>query len=144
MLPTVRTNRAYNPSVFDYFFSNNALDNFWSNESSSYSPSVNISENDKAFNIELAAPGVDKKDFSINVDDKTLTIAYEHKQEEEQKNEDLKYLRREFVERSFTKNYTLPENVNSDKISAEYTNGVLNVSIPKVKENKISKLINIS
>lgn len=144
MLPTVRTNRVYNPSVLDYFFSNSALDNLWSNESNAYSPSVNISENDKAFNIELAAPGVDKKDFSINVDDKTLTIAYEHKEEKEQKSEDLKYLRREFVESSFTKNYTLPENVNSDKISAEYLNGVLHVSIPKVKENKISKLIKIS
>lgn len=144
MLPVFKTN-SYNPSLVDYFFSNNAMDSFWNNEERVFAPSVNITENDKSFQIELAAPGIDKSDFSMNVDGKVLTISYEHKEENEEKNDDVKYLRREFKSSSFTKHYTLPENASGEKISAKYDNGVLHVEIPKVKEpSKLSRLIKIS
>ncbi|PKP08001.1 MAG: heat-shock protein Hsp20 [Bacteroidetes bacterium HGW-Bacteroidetes-4] len=110
-----------------------------------FSPSVNITENDKSYQVELVAPGIDKKDFNLNVEDDRLTISYEHKEENEEKNDVKKFLRREFKSTSFSKSFTLPENVNADKISAAYQNGVLQVIIPKEKEkSKLSRLIKIS
>jgi HSP20 family protein len=133
------------PIMFDRFLNDNWLDNFWGENNSMFSPSVNITENDKSYQVELVAPGIDKKDFNLNVEDDRLTISYEHKEENEEKNDVKKFLRREFKSTSFSKSFTLPENVNADKISAAYQNGVLQVIIPKEKEkSKLSRLIKIS
>ena len=144
MLPMIHTKNSM-PIMFDRFLNDNWLDNFWGENNSMFSPSVNITENDKSYQVELVAPGIDKKDFNLNVEDDRLTISYEHKEENEEKNDVKKFLRREFKSTSFSKSFTLPENVNADKISAAYQNGVLQVIIPKEKEkSKLSRLIKIS
>ena len=144
MLPIVRTHSSF-PTFVNRFFNDNWLDNFTDEGVSSFSPSVNISENDKGFDVEVVAPGVDKKDFKINIDDKRLTISYEHKDEKEEKDENKKSIRREYSVSSFSKSFSLPDYVNGDKISAKYDNGILKVNIPKEKEQpKLSRMINIS
>jgi len=97
-------------------------------------PPANISETKEEFRVDLSAPGLTRNDFKIEVEDGTLTISSEKK--EESKNDN--YKRREFSYNSFTRSFQLPENVKEDKISAKYDNGMLHVSIPK-KEISISK-----
>lgn len=99
-------------------------------------PDANIIENHKDFRIELAAPGLERKDFKVEVDDGILTISSEKK--EEKKEEHKNYWRREFSYNSFSRSFKLPENSLSDKIEAKYENGVLNVVVPK-KEVSVSK-----
>jgi len=97
-------------------------------------PAVNISEGENEFTIEVAAPGLEKKDFKIDLDNDSLTIASvrEDKNEESQD----QYTRREFRYNSFSRSFTLPETVDAESISASHKNGVLNVSIPKKEEAK--------
>ena len=92
-------------------------------------PSVNITENPKDFTIELAAPGLDKKDFKIETDNHTLTISAEKKTEE--KEEKKNYSRQEFYYNSFSRSFNLPDNSLPDKITAEYSNGILKLMLPK-------------
>ena len=99
-------------------------------------PDANIVEKEKNFKIELAAPGLERKDFKVEVNDGILTISGE--KEEEKKEESKNYRRREFSYNSFRRSFTLPENCISDKIDAKYENGILRVLIPK-KEVTISK-----
>lgn len=143
MLPILNSANQY-PNALNRFLNDNWLDNFWGNDGIS-SPSINIAENDNEFTIELAAPGLDKKDFHVNVEDNRLVVSYEHKEENEEKGDDKNYIRREFKSSAFTKSFTLPDNVNADKISAKYHDGILDVSVPKVKEkSKLSRMIKIS
>ncbi len=102
-------------------------------------PAVNISENDKTWSIEVSAAGFKKEDFKIKLENDTLTIGAEHKQEEnlEEKN----YRRREFKQSSFSRSFRLAkENVNEDGISASYENGILNVTIPKKEKEEKENL----
>jgi HSP20 family protein len=99
-------------------------------------PSVNITEGDKNFKIELAAPGFEKKDFKVETDNGMLTISSE--KEKEDKEETDNYRRREFSYSSFRRSFQLPENSIQDKIEAKYENGVLKLTLPK-KEISISK-----
>jgi HSP20 family protein len=94
-------------------------------------PAVNVKETEKAFNLEVAAPGLEKDDFKIEVDKGFLTISAEKEESNEEK--DDQFTRREFSFRSFKRSFWLPEGVNADKILAKYENGVLNVELPKVK-----------
>lgn len=94
-------------------------------------PSVNVNENEKEFTIEMAAPGLEKKDFKLEVDNGYLTISSE--KEEEKKEEKKNYLRREYSYNSFKRSFVLPDNSVADKINAKYDNGILHVSIPKEK-----------
>jgi HSP20 family protein len=105
-------------------------------------PAVNIVENEGMFKLEVAAPGLAKEDFKINVEDKVLTISAEKKVETET-NEGEKILRREFVYSNFKRTFTLPENVNVKDIKAVYENGVLNVHLPKVEVKKLAQTIDI-
>ena len=118
---------------FDDFFTK---DLFWNgkNELTRFNstPAVNIKENDDSFELELAAPGLNKKDFKVEVNDDLLTISFEQKTENEVSEEN--YKRREFGHQSFKRSFTLPESVNSDKIHAQYESGVLNLVIPKSPE----------
>jgi HSP20 family protein len=114
-------------------------------EFASYVPSVNISEDEKNWNIEVSAAGFSKEDFKIKLENESLVISAEHKKEN---NESAKnYTRREFRKGSFSRSFTLPKGkVNEDGISATYENGILNLSIPKkemeqkdaLKEIKVS------
>ncbi len=92
-------------------------------------PAVNVRESDNLFNIEMAAPGYDKDDFSISCDNGILTIAAERKQENETKDDN--YTRREFGFSSFSRSFTLPTNTNEDDIKANYEDGILKLSIAK-------------
>jgi HSP20 family protein len=105
-------------------------------------PSVNIIENEGMFKLEVAAPGLAKEDFKINVEDKTLTISAEKKVETETK-EGEKILRREFGYSSFKRTFTLPENVQVTDIKAVYENGILNVHLPKAEVKKMVQTIDI-
>ncbi|MCE5175705.1 MAG: Hsp20/alpha crystallin family protein [Bacteroidales bacterium] len=101
------------------------------------SPAVNIVENKDGFRIEIAAPGLNKEDFHINIDKKVLVISSEKETKSESKDEnDEKYYRREFGYFSFKRSFSLPEYADTDKIKATHENGVLNVFIPKREETK--------
>lgn len=92
-------------------------------------PSVNITDNKEDYKIELAAPGYGKDDFKIEEEDGILTISSEKKAEkEEEKNN---YRRKEFSYQSFSRSFQLPENALPDKINANYTNGILTLTLPK-------------
>jgi HSP20 family protein len=92
-------------------------------------PSVNIKENGADFKIELAAPGLEKKDFKIEVENGQLVISAE--KEEEKKEENEKYRRREFSYNFFKRSFDLPENSVPEKIEAKYENGLLKLTLPK-------------
>ena len=105
-------------------------------------PSVNVIENGDSYRIELAAPGFKKDDFNVSVDDNLLTISGEVKSSEE--NKDEKFTRREFNYSSFKRSFNLPETVNNESIKANYEDGILSISLPKLEEVKaISKTIEI-
>ncbi|HPS10470.1 MAG TPA: Hsp20/alpha crystallin family protein [Paludibacteraceae bacterium] len=123
---------------FDRFFDNDLLD--WSNRNFSQTnttlPSVNIKENDDAFMVEVAVPGMDKKDFKIEVHNDLMTISSEKQEENETKNEKEHYTKREFSYQAFTRSFTLPATANGDNVSAAYDKGILLVTIPKKEEAK--------
>jgi HSP20 family protein len=117
--------RASFPGIFDA--------EIFEKDFSSNVPAVNISENDKSWNIEVAAPGFKKEDFKIKLENDVLTVSAEHKQEENA--EEKNYRRREFKKSSFSRSFRLKkENVNEDGISASYDNGILNLILPKKEE----------
>ena len=107
-------------------------------------PAVNIKENADEFSLEIAVPGKKKSDFNIDVDNKILSISSETKEEQEHKEEN--YTRREFGYSSFKRTFTLPDTIESDKISAQYKDGILTVHLPKKEEakDKPAKRISIS
>ncbi|MDR0801013.1 Hsp20/alpha crystallin family protein [Fluviicola sp.] len=97
-------------------------------------PAVNIKENHKDFDVELAVPGFKKEDFKVNVENNVLTINAEKK---EDKNEETsKYTRKEFTYSSFSRSFSLPENINSEKIDAKYSDGILRLRVPKKETTK--------
>lgn len=111
------------PSMFD-------LDgNFSRLGFSTQVPSVNITENNQEYKIHLAAPGLEKKDFRIEVENNMLTVSSQKEQEtSEEKNN---YRRREFSYQSFSRSFQLPQNTQSDKIDAHYQDGILQLTLPK-------------
>lgn len=98
-------------------------------------PAVNVKEDADAFNLEMAAPGYEKGDFNIVVEEEVLTISTTVKEAQEAK-EGEKYTRKEFNYGTFKRTFNLPDTVDSTKIGANYTNGILSVSIPKKEEAK--------
>ncbi|QCK17054.1 Hsp20/alpha crystallin family protein [Mangrovivirga cuniculi] len=97
-------------------------------------PAVNVKESEDSYNIELAAPGMKKKDFNIELEDNVLTISADKKEQETE--EDENYTRREFLYTSFLRKFTLPESADGEKIKASYTDGVLDIFVPKKEEAK--------
>jgi HSP20 family protein len=111
-------------------------------------PAVNILEAENAFNIEVAAPGLEKENFSITVDEDVLTISSEVKNESEETDKKGKFTKREFSYQSFKRSFTLDEDsVDTEKITASYEKGVLHVNIPKkvkTEEVKVAKTISVN
>lgn len=108
-------------------------------------PAVNIRETNDAYMVEMAAPGMKKEDFKIELDGTSLSISSEHKEEKNDKDGD-NYKRREFSYQSFYRTFHLPKDVvDSEKINAKYENGILRLQIPKREEakHKPARLINI-
>jgi HSP20 family protein len=136
LFPSLATNifdtgRLLDPNIFDL-----DLDLFDNEGGSLVVPEMNIIENAKDFTVELAAPGLERKDFKVELDEDTLTISAE--KEKEEKENGKNYRRREFSYNSFSRSFTLPENVIADKVDAHYENGILKLTLPK-KEVSISK-----
>ena len=105
-------------------------------------PSTNIIEKNDGFELHMAVPGVEKKDVKINMEKNVLNITSE--KEAEKEDEGTKYARREFVYGTFCRSFTLPDTIDTEKISADFKNGILKVTLPKKEETKISKEISIS
>ncbi|NLD62764.1 MAG: Hsp20/alpha crystallin family protein [Bacteroidales bacterium] len=131
MLPMI-TRRNYKPLTLSDFLNEDFFPTF--TRSSTSLPAVNIREDEKAFYLELAVPGMNKNDLKIEVKDEVLTISAEQKDEKQEEHEG--YRRREFSYSSFCRSFYLPENVNGDKIGASYKDGILNVEIPKMEEEQ--------
>jgi len=112
-------------------------------QSEPWAPAVNISEADDKFTIDIELAGVDKEDVDISVKDGILSIKGEKKMKKEEKDEDNKYHRVEISYGEFVRSFTLPKDVESDKISASYDAGVLKLDVPKGEEQK-PKQISIS
>ena len=121
-------------SFFEDFF-NQFPSRLTNDEFTNSSVPVNIKETEKAYNIEVVAPGMDKTDFKLNIDNNTLTISAEKKVENNQNTERI--VRKEFTYKSFARTFTLDESINAENIQARYENGVLNIELPKKEEAKI-------
>lgn len=136
------------PSLLDDIFGRELFN--WENNNFSATsttlPSVNIKESDDKFEVELAAPGMDKNDFKVTLNDSLLTIS-SSKNDEKETVED-NFTRREFSYQSFQRSFKLPNNVvDEENIKANYDNGLLHLVIPKkeeAKENKAPRVIEIS
>jgi HSP20 family protein len=141
MLPTI-TKRAFRPFYMPNFFDDDFFPVLTGRTTAM--PSVNIKEDDKFFTLELAVPGIDKKDLKIDINEDVLTISSEAKNESEENKDG--YKRKEFSYTSFCRSFYIPENVNKDKIEANYKDGILAVELPKEEEekNKITRQIKIS
>jgi len=121
------------PTVFGDFFNDFVNGDTMNKELLNYVPAVNISERANDFMIELAAPGVSKEDFKVEVENGILMIS---SQKSEEKKEDSRFTRREFSYSSFKRSFSLPEHVQTDNIEATYNNGVLVLVLPKKDEAK--------
>jgi len=116
------------------------MENFWDTEKffddelvrRDFMPAVNIKDDNKTFEIEVAAPGMKKEDFKVTVENGMLVIAAERKEEKEEK--EVNYTRREFAFNAFRRTFLLPENVDAEKIEAKYDNGILHLFMKKTKE----------
>ncbi len=141
MTPMMRRNAAWLPSVF-----NDLFDTDFMPRANQTAPAINVKENDKAYIVELAAPGMKKEDFNVHINDEgNLIIKMESKQEQKEEDKSTRYLRREFSYTKFEQTLILPDDVVRDNISAKVEHGVLTVELPKqVKEEvKVSRQIEI-
>ena len=108
-------------------------------------PAVNIFENLPNFVVELAVPGLKKEDFTIEIEEDTLKISSKRVEEKKEENNDSRVRRREFNYTSFERSFKLPENIKAEDIQANYENGVLRVTLPKMEEKKaLKKMVEIS
>ena len=136
-------NQSWLPSIFNDFF-----DNDWMVKANATAPAINVLESDTDYKVEVAAPGMTKEDFNIHLsEDNELVISMEKKNEtKEENNNNRKYLRREFSYSKFEQALVLPDDVEKDKISANVTDGVLTVDLPKrtpEEKAKINRVIEI-
>ena len=135
------------PGLFEDFFSRDLFDWNLSNQSNTGTtiPAVNIKETNDHFEVEVAAPGMKKEDFKVELNNNVLSIRSERQEENEQKEE--RFNRREFSYQSFQRTFHLAKDVvDAENIQAKYENGVLKLTIPKREEvkPKPSRLIDIS
>ena len=136
-------NQNWLPSIFNDFF-----DNDWMVKANATAPAINVIENEKDYKVEVAAPGMTKDDFNIHLsEDNELVITMEKKNETKEENkENKKYLRREFSYSKFQQAFVLPDDVEKEHISANVTDGVLTIELPKrtpEEKAKINRVIEI-
>ena len=138
MMPSRRNyNQNWLPSIFNDFLKANAT-----------APAINVIESDKDYKVEVAAPGMTKEDFNIHLsEDNELVITMEKKNEtKEEDKENKKYLRREFSYTKFQQSLILPDDVEKENISANVTDGVLTIELPKrtpEEKAKVNRVIEI-
>ena len=124
------------PSLFNDFFK--PWDEWFDNGvwlKSINTPSVNIIESNNHFTVTLAAPGLKKNDFKIEVEGNILTVSSETEKEEEEK--DANYTRKEYSYSAFSRSLSLPDDINKDKVEATYQDGILKIELPRLHEKKI-------
>ena len=124
-------------NLFEDFFNDMPVlkTDFDQSEWNGFAP-VNIKETEKSYDLEVVAPGFEKADFKVNVDQNILTISAEKKNETKEENE--KQIRREYNHRSFKRSFTLDEKIDASNIEAKYVNGVLTLNLPKKEAVKAS------
>lgn len=127
------------PSLIENFFGRDMNDLFDTGTPAFHNvPAVNVIEHQDGFRIEVAAPGLKKDDFKLNLNHNNLTISgSQETQKEESDKSGEKYTRREFSYSSFQRTFTLPTSVDADNIQATYTDGVLKIDVPKREEAKV-------
>lgn len=133
MLPVFKTRSL--PGLFDEFFNGNLLPNYIEEGAWKSTPAVNIYENNEKFEIEIAAPGLEKEDFKIDLKNDYLLVYSEKKDKKEEK-EKGKVVRSEFRYSSFQRSFALPKDIDLTAINATHKNGVLTIELPKKVEQK--------
>lgn len=135
-------------NVFDNLFQNSFHrffdDNFWETENALTSGKVpvNVRENEQQYEMDVIAPGCRKEDFNVNIQDNLLTISFNHKEDKQEQH--VGWVRNEYLQRSFSRTFTLDETVDAGKINATYTDGILRLILPKSeKAKKLSQTIEI-
>ncbi len=132
MMPMMRTNN-WIPAVFNDLFNTDFLP-----KTNCTAPAINVKESDKAYIVELAAPGMKKEDFNVHINDEgNLVVKMESKTEKKDEDKNTRYLRREFSYSKFEQTLILPDDVKRDAISAKVEHGVLTVELPKIVEEKV-------
>ena len=133
MLPVMNRN-LWMPDEFNDFFDTDFMPRV-----NATAPAINVKESEKDYTVELAAPGLTKDDFNVNIDhDGNLHIKIENKSNSKEEDKKSHYLRREFSYSKYEQTLLLPDDVEKDKISASVNNGVLTVDLPKI-EKKVEK-----
>ena len=122
------------PKHFNGFFGKDLFNELHNPAFAGSVPAVNVAESTEGFKIEVAAPGLQKGDFKLNLEKNQLTISAQKEQKEEEN--DDKYTRREFKYSSFQRTFTLPNSIDGEKIAATYADGILTVALPKREEAK--------
>jgi HSP20 family protein len=129
------SNQGFFPSFFNDFFN----DSWITPQFHSTSPAINVSEDNKGYKVEIAAPGMTKEDFNVSISDGDIVIAMEKKNENKDENKDKKYIRREFSYSKYEQRLALPDNVEKQNITAQMTDGVLYIDIPKMTPEEKAK-----
>jgi len=140
MLPVMIRNSWF-PTVFDEFMNSDIMPH-----NNVTAPAVNVKENEEAYTMEVAAPGIKKEYCRVHInEDGNLSVAIENKMEHKEEDKKQHYLRREFSFCNYQQNYTLPDDVDKDNIAAKVEHGILTVTLPKLKkeEVKVSRQIEI-
>ena len=132
------------PSLFennlvDKLF-NSPLDEYFNFSKTLSVPSINIKETDAEYDLSIATPGLDKKDFNMDVTEGILTISAEKEKEEKMDKKNGRFNRMEYNYSSWSRSFTLPNDCDSNKIKAEYKNGELMISIPKTEAKKLKNV----
>ena len=138
--------KPFSSDFFDNFFndlSSRSVSEFLGTDFVNATPSINVIENDRSFEILVAAPGLEKNDFNVSVDNDQLIISAS--KEKEEKNEDEKFMRREFNYSSFKRSFHLSDKISREDMSASYKDGILTVTLLKTENEKdVRKTIEIS
>jgi HSP20 family protein len=127
-----RINRSFVPAYWDDFLNDKFFNGFSPAAKNNSAPAVNVTEEDKLFRIEVAAPGVTAEDIRIDLENDLLTISTEHTENKEET--DRRYLRKEFNYSSFKRSFQLPDTVNTESIRAGHESGILTIELPKKEE----------
>lgn len=134
------------PSLLEDFFNRDWADSTLANKNFSATlPAVNVRETNENFFIDVAAPGMKRDDFRVELDNNVLTISSHREEQQEQQDENRNFTRREFNYQSFQRSFTLPEDkVEREKISARYVDGILQINVPKKEEAKVKPVKQIT